>query len=312
MRWIRQYEFGPADVLRYEETADLSPAAGQVRIAVGACGVHVIDTTIRQGKQGGAFALPSLPMTPGREVAGVVDALGEGADPAWLGQRVTAHLGMASGGYASQAVAPAEALLPIPGGLTFPEAVALLGTGRTALGVLELAQLSAADVVLVTAAAGGLGSLFVQAARNAGAKVIAAAGGPAKLKLVEADVHTDYLQPGWAEELPLKPTVVLDGVGGEIGRTALKLLGPGGRIVMFGWSSGSPIELNSMDLFGITAIGALGRSIDMLALAAQALADAAAGKWKPLVGEAFALSDAAGAHRAIETRATVGKTVLIA
>jgi NADPH2:quinone reductase len=311
MRLIRQFEFGPAGVLRYEEAPDLAPAAGQVRIAVTACGVHVIDTTIRSGQQGGAFPSPALPMTPGREVAGVVDLLGEGVDQVWLGQRVTAHLGMASGGYASQANAGVEALIPVPAGLTDAQAVALLGTGRTALGVLELARLTADDVVLVTAAAGGLGSLFVQAAHNAGAKVIAAAGGPAKLKLVEAEVHADYLLPGWAEGLPLKPTVVLDGVGGEVGRTALKLLGPGGRIVMFGWSSGSPIELNAMDLFGRTAIGALGRSIDMKALAAKALADAAAGKWRPLIGEPFALADAAQAHHAIETRATVGKTVLL-
>ena len=103
MHAIRQHEFGPPGTLIYAELADPVPADGQVRIAVEAAGVHLLDTTIRKGESGGPFPLPHLPMTPGREVAGRVDGLGPGVDDHWLGRRVVAHLGMASGGYAELA-----------------------------------------------------------------------------------------------------------------------------------------------------------------------------------------------------------------
>src|SRR4051812_34626772 len=87
VRAIRQYEFGPAENLRLEEVPDPSPGAGQVRVSVRACGVHLIDTVIRSGVARGPAPLPELPMTPGREVAGVVDAAGDEVDPGWLGRR---------------------------------------------------------------------------------------------------------------------------------------------------------------------------------------------------------------------------------
>src|SRR4029078_1940701 len=104
MHAIRQYEFGPPETLRYEAVPDPEPGEGQVRVAVEAAGVHLLDTTIRQGISGGPFPLPTLPLTPGREVAGVVDATGPGVDTSWVGRRVVAHLGQASGGYAERAV----------------------------------------------------------------------------------------------------------------------------------------------------------------------------------------------------------------
>src|SRR4051794_19026674 len=154
MRPIRLHAFGPAENLRYEEVDDPVPGPGQVRIAVAAAGVHLIDTVIRSGHQQGPLPLPELPAIPGREVAGVVDALGAGADERWLDRRAVAHLGAASGGYAELAVRDAEALHGIPEGLADDAAVAMIGTGRTAMGILEVAQITAGDVVLVTAAAG--------------------------------------------------------------------------------------------------------------------------------------------------------------
>ena len=114
MRAIRQYEFGPAATLRYEQVDDPVPGEGQVRIAVAASGVHLVDTTIRSGISGGPFPLPELPMTPGREVAGVVDAVGTGVPEGWLGRRVVAHLGQASGGYAELALCAAASLHELP------------------------------------------------------------------------------------------------------------------------------------------------------------------------------------------------------
>ena len=83
MHAIRQHDFGGPDTLVLEEVPDLDPGEGQVRIAVEAAGVHLVDTTIRSGESGGPFPLPDLPMTPGREVAGRVDRTGSGVDPVW-------------------------------------------------------------------------------------------------------------------------------------------------------------------------------------------------------------------------------------
>jgi NADPH2:quinone reductase len=316
MHAIRQHEFGPAENLRYEETPDPEPGPGQVRIAVSAAGVHLLDTSIRRGEGGGPFPLPSLPMTPGREVAGVVTRLGDGVEPHWLGKRVTAHLGQASGGYAESAVANAASLHELPDHVSYEAAVAMIGTGRTAFGVLRIAEITSDDVVLVTSAAGGLGALFVQEAKALGAEVVGAAS-TAKLDLVRelgADVVADYTRPGWSEGIG-EVTVVLDGVGGAPGREALDLLGVGGRIVLFGWSAGEPTRIETTDLYrlGISATVAVGprmvkgttlRGLEELSL--RALADQ---RLTPLT-TVFPLSDAAKAHAALEGRATVGKVVL--
>src|SRR5689334_25327713 len=116
MKAIRQHEFGGPGTLRLEEVADPVPGPGRVRIAVAAAGVHLLDTALRAGRGGGPFPLPALPMTPGREVAGTVDAVGTGVDDAWRGRAVVAHLGQASGGYARLAVADVTALHPVPDG----------------------------------------------------------------------------------------------------------------------------------------------------------------------------------------------------
>jgi NADPH2:quinone reductase len=326
MHAIRQYEFGPIENLRYEELPDPEPAEGQVRIAVEASGVHLIDTAIRRGERMGYFPLPDLPMIPGREVAGVVEAVGPGVEPELTGRRVVAHLGSANGGYADRAVASASALHEIPDHISADVAVAAIGTVRTAVGILEVAALSADDVVLVTAAAGGLGSLFLQAGRNAGAFVIGVAGGSAKVDRVReigADVALDYTDPGWPDRVrqalgDREPSVVLDGVGGTLGRQAMDLLGPGGRLVLFGSASGRPTEVTTRDLAvrSLTVSWAIGPRIfrrpgGVRELEDKALAEVAAGRLVPLVGQRFRLAEAGAAHTAIENRATVGKTVLM-
>lgn len=324
MHAIRQYEFGPAEYLRFEEVDDPHPAEGQVRIAVAAAGVHLLDTSIRAGVSGGPFPLPELPMTPGREVSGVVDQLGPGVDQRWLGKRVVAHLGQASGGYAEFAVREVEALHELPDGLADDVAVAMIGTGRTTMGILETAQLIADDVLLVTAAAGGIGSLLVQAGRAAGATVVGVAGGAAKVEHVRAlgaDVAVDYNTDGWDDEVrerlgDRKVTMVLDGVGGPLGRAAFELLEPGGRLLIFGWSAGEPVPLNAMDIVagGVIVAPAVGprlltRPGGLRELETRALAAAARAELTPLTST-FPLASALEAHAALERRATVGKVVL--
>jgi NADPH2:quinone reductase len=326
MHVIRQHEFGRPENLHYEEVPDLVPGEGQVRVAVEASGVHLIDTAIRRGAATGLFPLPDLPMVPGREVAGTVDAVGPDVDGAWLGRRVVAHLGMASGGYAEQAVAAVGSLHEVPGSLGFDVAVAAIGTGRTAAGILEVAALGRDDVVVVTAAAGGLGSLFVRAARNAGALAVGLAGGAEKVTRVEelgAEVVVDYRADGWSDRVrealgDRSVTVVLDGVGGDLGRAAFDLLGAGGRMVMFGYASGEITPFTSGDLAarGLMATWAIGQRLlgrpgGLRPLETRALEDAAAGRLVPVVGQTFPLAEATAAHSALEARATVGKVVLV-
>jgi NADPH:quinone reductase len=321
MHAIRQYEFGPAENLRYEHVADPVPDSGQVRIGVEASGVHLIDTVIRRGEQRGPYPLPELPMTPGREVAGVVDLVGPGAE-SWAGRRVVAHLGQASGGYAERALAPAGALHEIPDGMPVDVAVAMIGTGRTAIGILEIAELTPVDIVLVTAAAGGLGALFVQAAERLGATAVGLAGGPAKIDRVcalGATLAVDYSLPGWPDRVrealrDRLPTVALDGVGGALGQAVAELLTEGGRLVQFGMSSGEPAQVDPAGR-GITVVNGLRARPGERAGAvrdreAAALANAATGVWTPLV-QRFPLPRADAAHSAIETRATAGKVVLV-
>lgn len=324
MRAIRHHSFGGPDVLRLERLDDLRPAAGEVRIAVEAAGVHLLDTSLRAGEPG-PFGVLELPLVPGREVAGRVDATGPDVDPAWLGRRVVAHLGAAHGGYAEQAVAPVAALIPIAGTTPAAHAVAMVGTGRTALGILAEAGLGADDIVLLPAAAGGLGTLLVQAAKRSGATVIGLAGGPDKAAVVErlgADLAVDYRDGAWADAVTgwladRQVSVVLDGVGGAVGRRAFDLLAPGGRIVMFGYTSGTPTALTGTDLMarGLAASSALGprmmaRPGGIQALAVAAVADLEAGRWVPGITE-FPLAEAAAAHAALAERATTGKVVLI-
>jgi NADPH2:quinone reductase len=320
MHAIRQHEFGPAETLRYEQVDDPIPTPGQVRIAVAAAGIHLIDTRIRTGAPG-PFPPPNLPMTPGREVAGVVDTLGDGVNKRWLGQRVVAHLGQASGGYAELAIAPAENLHALPDTLTDEAAVAMIGTGRSTMSILDAAGLTAADVVLVTAAAGGIGSLLVQEARNLGATSVGLAGGAAKVERVRAlgaTLAVDYSEAGWAEAVrkEFDVTVALDGVGGELGRGALELVAPGGRLLMFGWASGEPIPLTAMDFFarGLTVGAAIGPGraggASLRELEIRALEAAATGRLTPQIGPVFPLARAAAAHAALESRGTTGKVLL--
>jgi NADPH:quinone reductase len=321
---VRQHEFGPAETLRYEEVSDPSPASDQVLIAVEASGVHFIDTEIRNGGGPGSYARPELPTVPGREVAGAVDAVGADVNESWVGRRVVAHLGLAGGGYADRAVAPVEALHEIPDGLAADAAVAMIGTGRTAMAILETAALRPDDVVLIAAAAGGLGGLFVQAAGNVGATAVGVAGGAGKVERIRqlgADVAIDYGDPDWPDQVhdalgDREVSVALDGVGGTLGRQAMELLGVGGRLLVFGWSSGEPSGFTTADVFDRYLTVTSGFGPDILSperkreLETAALAEAAAGRLVPLLSR-FPLADASAAHLALEGRATVGKAVLI-
>ncbi|GGS18395.1 oxidoreductase [Streptomyces aureoverticillatus] len=355
MHAIRLHAFGPAENLTYETVEDPRPAAGQVRIAVAAAGVHLVDTAIRRGDKGPLPELPELPTIPGREVAGTVESVGEGVSADWLGKRVVAHIGLAPGGYAELTVVDVARLHELPEGpevsegrerpkgpelsegprgMDFAEAVALIGTGRTTMGILQFVELDARSVVVIPAAAGGIGTLLVQYAKHAGATVVGLAGGAAKVARVReygADLAVDYREAGWLDEVRgfLKGledggravTAVLDGVGGETGRALVGLLGDGGTHVTFGWSEQKgPVELSEAELAarGIAQVNPLGQAMlvkaggenPLRALELAALRAYAGGYFTPAV-QRFPLAEAASAHAALESRGTYGKVVLV-
>ncbi|MFI1018032.1 zinc-binding dehydrogenase [Streptomyces sp. NPDC020965] len=330
MRAIRLHTHGPAENLTLEEVPDPVPGPGQVRIAVAAAGVHLLDAALRAGLPGHP-ASAELPTVPGREIAGVVESLGAGTDEKWLGRRVVAHIGMAPGGYAELAVTEAARLHEIPGTATAAEAVAMIGTGRTTLGILQFTDLGPDDVVIVPAAAGGIGTLITQYAKNARATVVGLAGGATKVAHVlanGADIAVDYTRPDWEQQVrdylgERHATVVYDSVGGETGLAAVGLLGKGGRHIVFGWSSagidgGGPLTFTDEELAerGITSEGVLGPVMiekaggDVRALEERSLTELATGRLRPAV-QGFPLAEAAEAHRALENRGTIGKVVLI-
>ncbi|MFC1420542.1 zinc-binding dehydrogenase [Streptacidiphilus cavernicola] len=328
MRAIVVREFGGPEQLRLEVVPDPVPGDGELLVGVEAVGIQFVETQVRAGRlQGVSPVAPAgLPWTPGREVAGVVRAVGAGADPALLGRRVAGQTA-AQGGYAELAVVAAAAAHPLPDGLSSTDAVALLGTGRTAVGLVETAGIGKGDTVLIESAAGAVGAQVVQLAGAAGAeRVIGLARGAEKLALVRelgADAAVDYTDRDWPDQVralaPEGVTVVLDAVGGEVGSQAFELLARGGRFVVFGFSSGATTALDPAVVAerGIVTPAYFGPPTgprgpeQQLRQIREALAAAAEGRLKPLVGQSFRLADAADAHRAISARATVGKTVLV-
>ncbi|MFG1649229.1 zinc-binding dehydrogenase [Micromonospora sp. NPDC049275] len=311
--WLR--EFGGPEALVPGPTPDPAPGPGQVLIDVAHANITFVETQQRSGRPGPFRVTP--PLIPGNGVGGVIAAVGPDVDPARIGQRVVSATG-GSGGYAERVVVDAAAPIEVPAGLALDAAVALLADGRTAAMLVDAVDVRPGDRVLVEAAAGGVGSLLVQLAARAGARVIGAAGGPRKVELLPdlgAEMAVDYLLPGWADGI--RDTlggvdVVLDGVGGSIARTAFELLDPGGRMVSFGLASGewSPVPPEAAAARQVTLVRPDVPPARLRAHTLQALADAAAGQLRPLIGQRFPLERAADAHAAIEARATVGKTLL--
>jgi NADPH2:quinone reductase len=307
--------FGGPEVLEPAEIEVPAPGPGEVAIEVEAAGVTFVETQQRGGRPPRPEMLPALPWVPGNGVAGTVVQVGDGVDEEMLGMRVVTATGGA-GGYSARAVVPAEAPIAIPAGLSGEAAVALLADGRTATRLIDTAAIEPGERVLVEAAAGGVGSLLVQLARLAGATVLAAAGGERKLAVATslgANEVVDYSRPDWTADI--EPVdIVLDGVGGEIATSAFSLLRPGGRYLPFGAAGGAfgPVDPDAARAREVSIVAAGPPSpAETRALAERALAAAAEDRLRPLIGQRLALADAREAHRAIEARETVGKTLLL-
>jgi NADPH2:quinone reductase len=328
-------EFGPPEVLEPAEVDEVRAGPDEVVIDVEFANVTFVETQVRAGRPPHPSMLPALPAILGNGVGGTVAGGGSGTGSGagtgsragtsseagigpGAGRRVVASLN-GTGGYAERVVAPTPRLIEVPDGVALRDAVALLADGRTALALAGRAGLRAGDTVLIEAAAGGVGTLLVQIARNAGARVVALAGQPRKLAVARdlgADLTVDYRRDGWDEQVrdaAGQVDVVFDGVGGDIGLAAFGLLGPGGRFCPFGMASGrfAPVTPELARAHQVTVLaGAAASPEELTGLVRTALAEAAAGRLRPVIGQEFELDAAAGAHAAIEARATVGKTLL--
>jgi NADPH:quinone reductase len=311
-------DFGPPSVLQVDDVPEPRVGPGEVRIEVAAASVVFMDTRVRAGRS--AWWRPELPYVPGNGVGGVILDAGEGVDRRLIGRRVVASV--AAGGYAEQVVAAADDCAPIPDGLDSLVATALIADGRTAVRLTRAARPSIGEWVLVEAAGGGVGSLLVQLARNAGARVIGAASNNEKRELaakVGATQTVDYTDPAWAQRVRditdgAGVDLVFDGVGGDIGATAFDLVRDGGRFVVHGAASGSAtspdpqvVHNRRLDFLGPDA----GSEIPASVLIRLALEEATGGRLKPSIERVLRLEDAAAAHAAIEGRSAVGKVLLV-
>ena len=319
MRAVLAARTGGPEVLSIATLPDLAPASGQVRVSVEFAAITFRDTMLRSGR---ADAPGPFPLVPGNGVGGIVDAVGPAVDPAWIGATVVTTTG-GTGGYASAAVARVDDLHRVPARLDLREATALLADGRTAVGLADAAGIRPGERVVVSAAAGGVGSLLVQLSARRGASVIALAGNSAKLGLARelgAASAVDYRATDWLERLdtvaPDGVDVAFDGVGGDVTAALAGRIRPRGRFLPHGAAGGRWGELDEDGLAarGVTVIplSAIGSSsAELFALVERALELAARGDIRPIVGQTHPLQHAARAHAAIEARTTIGKTLLI-
>jgi NADPH2:quinone reductase len=319
-RAIVVQEVGGPEVLRLEETAAAEPGPGQVRIQVAACGVNYIDVYHRTG----LYPRP-LPFGAGLEGAGVVEVVGAEVSQLRVGDRV-AWSGI-PGSYASALVAPAEPLVRIPDGIDERTAAAAMLQGMTAHYLVHgTRETRPGDTALVHAAAGGAGRLLVQMLVRAGATVIGTCSSAEKERQVRAAGAQHvirYTETDFAPEVQ-KITegrgvdVVYDSVGRTTFDGSLASLRPRGLLVLFGQSSGPvpPLELGRLSagsLF-VTRPSLLHYSADRSEreLRAGSVFDAIReGRLDVPIGAEFPLADAAEAHRALESRATTGKLLLL-
>jgi NADPH2:quinone reductase len=326
MRAVVVHRFGPPSVLEVEAVPEPIVGAGQVLIRVEVASIVLVETQIRAGGGPSPAHRPELPYIPGNGVGGVVVAVGPGvdgpvADSPAVGSRVVSTTG-GRGGYAELVAVPADEPIPVPEGLDLFAATALLADGRTAVGLTRAARPAIGEWVLVEAAGGGVGSLLVQLAGNAGARVVGAASTLEKRELAAAlgaTITVDYTEPGWPDAVREATgeaglDLVFDGVGGDIGRAALDLVRDGGRFMVHGMASGSftepppdEVQRRHLEILGLGS----GPETPPRELSRLALEQAASGRIRPTIGQTYPLEGASAAHAAIEARATLGKTLLV-
>lgn len=341
MRAVVIREHGGFDRLTLEDRPIPEPGPGAVRVAIRAAALNQLDTWVRRGVPGHRFPLP---LVPGSDGAGVVDAVGEGVTDLQVGDPVVVLPGLScghcrmclsgrdelcdryeilgetrDGTCAEQVVLPRANVAPKPENLDFAQAACVPLVFMTAWSMLvRKAALQAGELLLVQAGASGVGSAAIQIGRLVGARVFATAGSPEKCALAEelgAEAAFDYRQTDFVAEVQGRVgrgavDVVFEHVGAETFDGSIKLLRRGGRLVTCGATSGAEVTLNLRRLFFKnlavlgSTMGSRGDLLRILELVEQ-------GSLRPVLGETMALDQVAAAHERLESRAVLGKIALL-
>jgi NADPH2:quinone reductase len=308
---IQIQEFGGPEVLEHTDVPDPEPAEGEVLVQVARAGINFADTHVTRNDY---LAQQELPMVPGGEVSGTTTD----------GRRVAAML--MKGGYAEQVAVPEVAVVPVPDEVDDDQAAALLLQGLTAWSLLNIsARLEQSETVVIEAAAGGTGSLAVQLAKQAGARVIALASSEEKRSLaldLGADAAVDSQAADLREEILAandgeQVDVVLAMSGGDAFEAELRTLAPFGRMVVFGIASREENEVktghllrNSRAVIGFWLVHLFRRPDVLRRGIGEVLGAAAAGELRAVIGGVYPLSEVRRAHEDIIGRRTKGKLLL--
>ena len=319
---MRIHAYGGPEVMRWEEVAAVAPGRGEALVRQTAVGLNFIDIYERTGLYGG-----SLPTGLGREAAGVVEAVGAGVRDFKVGDRV-AYASTSPGAYADERVLPVASLVPVPEGVSDRLAAAALLKGMTAQVLLRRTyKVRKGSVVVVHAAAGGVGSILTQWALHLGAHVIAVVGSDAKAAIVRGMGCKDVLVQG-RDDLAARTKelsgghgahVVYDSVGKDTFFASLDSLRPLGLMVTYGNASGpvpsiAPLELarrGSLFLTRPTLFSYTAKRSDLLKSAAELFDVIGRGIVRIEIGQTYPIRDVQQAHRDLGERRTVGSTVLL-
>ncbi len=323
MRAWQVTELGePTEVMQLVEVDDPTPRSGSVVIDVKACGLKFPDLLqIRGGYQ----VKPKLPFTPGGEIAGVVSAVGTGVSNLSVGDRV---LVMGNGGLAEKAEFPAAACFPIPDAMSFEHAACLLTNyGTTVFALDERAKLQPGETMLVTAAAGGVGSSAIQVGKAMGANVIGLAGGPEKVKTVldlGADAAFDYKEVDVVEAVRAATDgrgvdVCYEAVGGDIFDQVRRTMAWDGRLLIIGFTSGripeapaNHILLKNYSIVGVHWGASLDRDPSALRRHWDRICELHdTGHIDPLIDAVRPLDEAVAGLDDLDNRRTKGKVVIV-
>jgi NADPH2:quinone reductase len=311
MKAIQIQEFGGPDVLELVEVDDPVAGEGQVVVDVARSGVNFADTHATRNDY---LAEQTLPLIPGAEISGRTPD----------GRRVAALVG--SGGYAEKVLVPESLLIPIPDEVDDDQAAAMLLQGLTAMALVRrCARIEPGETIVVEAAAGGTGTIAVQVAKRAGAKVIGIASSEEKRALVErlgADATVDSHAEDLGEAIRAanggeRVDAVLHMSGGDAFDAELGVLAPLGRMVVFGIASREQRDISTAALLrgskaviGFWLLHLLARRELATPMIGELLGAVASGDIEVTVGDVYPLSDAARAHEALIARRTSGKLLL--
>ena len=323
MRAVLCRRFGPPETLAVEDVPSPLPGPGEARVRVKVAGVNFPDALIIEDKY---QIKPPLPFSPGGELAGVVDAVGEGVTRFQTGQPVIGFTGW--GAFAEQAVVPQDRLIPMPDNMPFEVAGSFLMTYGTCYHALkDRGQLAAGETVLVLGAAGGIGIAAIEIAKALGGRVIAAASSADKLRTCRehgADDAIDYQSEDLRERLKALTggrgvDVVCDPVGGRFSELALRSTAWRGRFLVVGFAGGEipKIPLNLALLKGCSIVGVFWGDFLRREPANserdvhELVALYRAGRIRPLVSARYALEQTADALNALKERKVQGKVIVV-